>query len=78
MSSDKCECGFYDRDRHHTKIGGGECEYFGPTSFCLRCGREWQEGEWMELPFIRQSRQKNIAYAKKHWRAIGPAARAPY
>ena len=27
MSSDRCECGFYNRDRHHTKIGGGECDF---------------------------------------------------
>ena len=27
MSSARCECGFYNRDRHHTKIGGGECDF---------------------------------------------------
>jgi len=23
----KCECGFYDRDRPHSRVGGGVCEY---------------------------------------------------
>lgn len=29
-----CECGFYDRDRHHTKTGGGKCnaEPWKPTT----------------------------------------------
>ena len=43
-------------------------EWYGWDSTCLRCGREWQDGEWCDLPFMRGARQKNIDAAKKRWR----------
>jgi len=27
MEPIKCECGFWDRDRPHSRVGGGVCEY---------------------------------------------------
>ncbi|MCB0257721.1 MAG: hypothetical protein KDI55_28680 [Anaerolineae bacterium] len=26
--SDKCNCGYYQKSRHHTRIGGGDCEHY--------------------------------------------------
>lgn len=40
----------------------------GWITTCLRCGRNWRDGEWMPLDFVRQSRQKSIAVAKRRWR----------
>lgn len=39
---------------------------------CLRCGRQWQDSEWMPLDFVRQSRQKSVAAAKDRWHAMPP------
>lgn len=25
---DRCECGFWRKDRHHSRVGGGECEHY--------------------------------------------------
>jgi len=46
--------------------------WYGWDSTCIRCGRNWQDGEWIPLDFIRQSRQKSIAAAKKQWRSMPP------
>lgn len=43
-------------------------EWYGPSTICLNCGREWEDGEWMPLPFTRGARAKNIANAKARWR----------
>ena len=43
-------------------------EWHGPSQVCLRCGREWEDGEWMPLAFERGSRQKSIERAKARWR----------
>jgi len=35
MSDDKtvrCECGFYNRDKFHTKVGGGRCDLMSKTA----------------------------------------------
>lgn len=42
--------------------------WYGWDVTCLRCGREWQDGEWMPLPFARGARQKNITSAKRRYR----------
>lgn len=42
--------------------------WYGWESTCINCGRNWQDGEWTPLDFVRQSRQKSIAAAKKRWR----------
>ncbi len=51
-----------------TRMLGWAYEWHGATVVCLRCGREWQDGEWMPLPFMRGARAHNIAEAKDRWR----------
>lgn len=49
-------------------------EWFGPDCTCIRCGRSFNEDGWMQLPFVRGSRQKEIARARERFRrtkAIG-------
>lgn len=51
-----------------TRFLGWCYEWHGPTQVCIRCGRTWQDGEWMPLPFMRGARAHNIAEAKARWR----------
>jgi Zn ribbon nucleic-acid-binding protein len=51
-----------------TRMLGWSYEWHGASLTCLRCGREWQGGEWMPLPFIRGAMAHNIAEAKARWR----------
>jgi hypothetical protein len=44
--------------------------WYGWDSTCLKCGRHWQDGEWMALDFMRGARQKSIDSAKKQWRRM--------
>ena len=49
-------------------------EWYGADATCIKCGRSWSGGEWMPLPFVRGSRQKEIARVKDRFRrtkAIG-------
>lgn len=46
--------------------------WYGWESTCIRCGRQWSDGEWMSLPFARGIRAANIAIAKKYWRRMPP------
>lgn len=48
--------------------------WYGWDSTCIRCGRRWSDGEWMPLPFVRQSRQKSIESAKDRWRRLPPVS----
>lgn len=43
-------------------------EWYGVDQTCLRCGRQWQDGEWCPLAFYRHARRDNIRAAKKRWR----------
>ena len=43
-------------------------EWHGWDSTCIKCGRSWSDGEWMDLPFIRGARQKEIERAKDRFR----------
>lgn len=52
--------------------------WYGWDSTCLRCGRAWQDGEWMPLPFMRGAREQNIARAKNIWRRMPPVANNHY
>ncbi len=45
-------------------------EWYGPSRTCLRCGRRWEDGEWMPLGFWPGSRQENIKAAIKRWRSM--------
>lgn len=49
--------------------------WYGWESTCIRCGRSWQDGEWMPLTFEPQSRQKSIQRAKKLWRRLDKGIR---
>ena len=49
-------------------------EWFGPDATCIKCGRSFNEDGWAALPFVRQSRAKEIQRAKdrfRHTTAIG-------
>lgn len=48
--------------------------WYGWDSTCLRCGRNWKDGEWMALPFMRGARQHNIDHAKGYWRRMPPVS----
>jgi len=48
--------------------------WYGWDTTCLRCGRTWQDGEWVPLPFARGVRGKNIDHAKRLWRQLPPAS----
>ena len=52
--------------------------WYGWDSTCLRCGRNWQDGEWMPLDFVRQSRQTSIQRAKQQWRELSPVSENHY
>jgi len=52
--------------------------WYGMDATCLRCGRGWQDGEWMPLEFVRQSRQKSIDRAKALWRKMPPTSANHY
>ena len=43
-------------------------EWYGWDSTCLKCGREWCDGEWMALGFYRHARRDNIDGARRRWR----------
>jgi len=45
-------------------------EWHGWDSTCLRCGREWHDGEWATLAFSRFARRDNIEAAKKRYRRM--------
>lgn len=44
--------------------------WYGIDSTCIRCGRQWQDGQWMGLEFARRSRALNVENAKKRWRLM--------
>lgn len=41
-----CECGFWDRDRPHSAVGGGNCEY----AYRRRTARVDNTGDYIPLP----------------------------
>ena len=45
-------------------------EWYGPNETCLKCGRQWNDGEWMPLDFTRGIRKQNIEKAKKIYRGV--------
>jgi len=42
--------------------------WYGWETTCLKCGREWLDGEWCALEFERGIRKRNIAHAKARYR----------
>ncbi len=48
-------------------------EWYGIDATCIKCGREWQDGEWQPLAFGRSKipiRQQNIDAAKRLYRNL--------
>lgn len=52
-----------------TRFVGFFQDWFGWRFTCLRCGRSYEDGEWLALDFVRGSRRKSIDAAKARWRA---------
>lgn len=48
-------------------------DWYGWRSTCLRCGRSWDDGEWLPLDFVRGARAKSIESAKRRWRKLTAA-----
>ena len=46
--------------------------WYGWESTCIKCGRQWCDGEWMPLEFMRGIRQQNINTAKRLWFRLPP------
>lgn len=57
-----------------TRMIGFFTPWYGWDSTCIRCGRNWKDGEWMPLDFAPQSRQKSIDAAKACWRRLPPVS----
>ncbi len=45
-------------------------EWYGWDETCLRCGRNWQDGECIALAFCRTARADSIARAKRAYRRV--------
>jgi hypothetical protein len=45
-------------------------EWHGWSSTCIRCGRHWDDGEWIPFEFYRNARRDSIASAKRRWRSL--------
>ena len=45
-------------------------EWYGASSTCLKCGRRYNDGEWVTLPFYRYARRDNINNTKKYYRFL--------
>lgn len=52
--------------------------WYGWNSTCIKCGREWSDGEWMRLPFAKGARQRNIELAKLMWKKMPPISKNHY
>ena len=62
--------------------------WYGWDSTCIRCGRQWSDGEWMYIPFysgtwghdskgeyrFMKPREWNIERSKAHWRRLPPVS----
>jgi hypothetical protein len=52
--------------------------WYGWNSTCIRCGRQWNDGQWMSLDFYRFARRDNITRAKAKYRAMPPVSENNY
>lgn len=52
----------------HSWFIGVHTPWYGVQTGCLRCGRQWADGEWMPLDFVPKSRQRSIAALKRRYR----------
>jgi len=44
-------------------------EWHDPDGTCIKCGRSFNADGWVPLPFVRGSREKEIARAKARFRS---------
>lgn len=54
-----CECKTEMVDRHEA--------WYGVTTYCCRCGDEWQDGELSPRPLERGWRERRVAYYRGLW-----------
>lgn len=54
--------------KKRTRMLGFHQEWYGWRETCLRCGRSWEDGEWLPLEFERGIRRRSIESAKRRWR----------
>jgi uncharacterized protein YbdZ (MbtH family) len=52
--------------------------WYGWHTTCTKCGRQFVEGEWLDLPFKRGAREESIAWAKKKWKEMPPVSENHY
>ena len=45
--------------------------WYGGSATCIRCGRNWEDGEWIPFEFYRYARRDSIAAAKRRYRRAG-------
>lgn len=45
-------------------------DWEGWYSTCIKCGRQWFNGDWQALEFSRNSRRDNIESAKYDYRSL--------
>lgn len=64
--------------KKRTRILSFFTPWIGQIGTYLRCGREFGDGEWLPLDFARGVRQRNIAHAKRVWRAMPPRSENHY
>jgi len=43
-------------------------EWYGWDTTCLRCGRNWIDGEWQDLDFYRYARRDSKQAARSRWK----------
>jgi hypothetical protein len=68
FSSDCPDC------NKHSKFLTFFTPWYGWDTTCIKCGRNWIDGVWMDLTWERQSRQKSVARAKELWRELPPTS----
>jgi hypothetical protein len=64
--------------KKRTRFIGFFTPWYGWRTTCMRCGREWNDGEWGALDFVRGIRRRNIAHAKNTWRRMPPVSQNHY
>jgi hypothetical protein len=70
LTADKCpDC------KQATIFVGFFQEWYGWTETCIRCGRRFADGEWLELEFSREARRDNIKSAIETWGRFADAER---
>jgi len=47
-------------------------EWHGADSTCMRCGRNFQDGQWCRLDLVRDARRKSKDAARAAWKRAKP------